>query len=351
MTTDAIYRIENWTNAENAVYVNGVEASTLADLFSSSAPVAEGPNAIATVFDKPIDTWSESYGNVRLVLVRSAANATSGIAQLWQYNANVHGYQLLSDVTPANHQGWTLQTLHGVTLLTLSDTIQQYLNQGDDYMRVGLTEWQGRVQWVDNDNGGGHDETILFMNKVAYDDLMKGRTLVTDSDDDNGDGETTPADAFADFITSGQPSYSLYQEGDALGITQLGGSSYQTYELDYAVAPFAIQPVADNGTITITRDGSNTVTFTTSNGSSSSVGTEVLDLNGTTISALLMRVTEPTNGAAVLAAVGNATFSSGAKAYITTHTDEGGQSIGIVLNDIAYQQFLAVLDAANNKRR
>ena len=64
-----------------------------------------------------------------------------------------------------------------------------------------------------------------------------------------------------------------------------------------------------------------------------------------------MRVTEPTNGAAVLAAVGNATFSSGAKAYITTHTDEGGQSIGIVLNDIAYQQFLAVLDAANNKRR
>ncbi len=351
MTTDAIYRIENWTNAENAVYVNGVEASTLADLFSSSAPVAEGPNAIATVFDKPIDTWRESYGNVRLVLVRSAANATSGIAQLWQYNANVHGYQLLSDVTPANHQGWTLQTLHGVTLLTLSDTIQQYLNQGDDYMRVGLTEWQGRVQWVDNDNGGGHDETILFMNKVAYDDLMKGRTLVTDSDDDNGDGETTPADAFADFITSGQPSYSLYQEGDALGITQLGGSSYQTYELDYAVAPFAIQPVADNGTITITRDGSNTVTFTTSNGSSSSVGTEVLDLNGTTISALLMRVTEPTNGAAVLAAVGNATFSSGAKAYITTHTDEGGQSIGIVLNDIAYQQFLAVLDAANNKRR
>ena len=349
MATDFNYEVETWDYVgSNAVQVNGQQATALADLFSSSAPVASGPNAEATVFDKPIAAYSEQYGEVWLVLVRSAANATSGVAQLWQYNSTLHGYQLLSDITPANHQGWKLQTLHGVTLLTFSDAIQRYLE--DEGHKAGFTEWQGRVQWVANSDDA-NAETILFMNKVAYEDLMKGRTLVTDSDDDDGDGETTPADAFADFITSGQPSYSLYQEGDALGITQLGGSSYQTYELDYAVAPFAIQPVADNGTITITRDGSNTVTFTTSNGSSSSVGTEVLDLNGTTISALLMRVTEPTNGAAVLAAVGNATFSSGAKAYITTHTDEGGQSIGIVLNDIAYQQFLAVLDAANNKRR
>lgn len=186
--TDASYRIDTWDNGENSVSVNGLKASTLADLFSSSAPVAEGPNAIATVFDKPIDTWSESYGNVRLVLVRSAANATSGVAQLWQYNSTLHGYQLLSDVTPENHQGWTLQTLHGVTLLTFSAAIDQYLNQGDDYTRVGLTEWQGRVQWVDN-SGGGDDGTMLFMNKVAYDDLMKGRTLVTDSGNGDNGGE------------------------------------------------------------------------------------------------------------------------------------------------------------------
>jgi len=345
--TDASYRIDTWDNGENSVNVNGVKASTLADLFGSSAPVAEGPNAIATVFDKPIDTWSESYGNVRLVLVRSAANATSGIAQLWQYNANVQGYQLLSDVTPENHQGWTLQTLHGVTLLTFSDAIEQYLNQGDDYTRVGLTEWQGRVQWVDN-SAGGDDGTMLFMNKVAYDDLMKGRTLVTDSDDDNGDGETTPADAFADFITSGQASYSLYQEGDVLGITQLGGSTYQTYELDYSTEPLQVASVADNGTITITRDGSNTVTFTTSLGSSSSVGTEVRELNGALVKDLLASVTQPANLAAMQAAFGTATFGSGAKAYITTHTDEAGQSIGIVLNQIAYEQFLTAVEEANN---
>ncbi|WP_429019559.1 hypothetical protein [Aeromonas veronii] len=345
--TNANYRIDNWTHGENAVDVNGVKASTLADLFSSSAPVAEGPNAIATVFDKPIDTWSESYGNVRLVLVRSAANATSGVAQLWQYNANVQGYQLLSDVTTENHQGWTLQTLHGVTLLTFSDAIEQYLNHGDDYTRVGLTEWQGRVQWVDN-SAGGDDGTMLFMNKVAYDDLMKGRTLVTGSDDDNGDGETTPAGAFADFITSGQASYSLYQEGDVLGITQLGGSTYQTYELDYATEPLQVASVADNGTITITRDGSNTVTFTTSQGSSRSVGTEVRDLNGTLVKGLLASVTQSANVAAMQAAFGTATFGSGAKAYMTTHTDEAGQSVGIVLNQIAYEQFLTAVEEANN---
>ena len=347
MATDANYRIDTWTHSENSVNVNGVRATTLSELFSSSAPVASGPNAIGTVFDKAIDTWSESYGDVRLVLVRATANATSGVAQLWQYNANVQGYQLLSDVTPENHQGWTLQTLHGVTLLTFSAAIEQYLNQGHDHMRVGLTEWQGRVQWVDNSDGA-NGETMLFMNKVAYDDLFKGRTLVTDGDADNGDGETTPADAFADFITSGQLSYSLYQEGDVLGITQLGGSTYQTYELDYSTEPLQVASVADNGSITITRDGSNTVTFTTSLGSSTSVGTEVRDLNGALIKDLLAGVTQSANLVTMQAALGTATFGSGAKAYITIHTDEGGQSIGIVLNQTAYEQFLTAVAEANN---
>lgn len=343
--TDASYRIDSWTHSENSVNVNGVKATTLSELFSSSAPVASGPNAIATVFDKPIDTWSESHGNVRLVLVRSSANATSGVAQLWQFNANVQGYQLLSDVTPANHQGWTLQTLHGVTLLKLSAAIQQYLNQGDDYMRVGFTEWQGRVQWVDTPSGD--DETTLFMNKVAYDDLMKGRTLVTDdnggSGDNGGSTDTGAAATFANYMTGGEPSssYSLYQEGDALGITKLSGGRYETFELDYSVVPVAVTPVQDSGSISITRDNTNTVTFTTSQGSSTSVGLEFRNLSGESIEALLMEVTDPANGAAVLAAFGNATFSAGATAFITTHVDEGGSSTGIVLNDVAYQQLVA----------
>jgi hypothetical protein len=171
---------------------------------------------------------------------------------------------------------------------------------------------------------------------VQFNDLTSSYTVQPVSGED-------AAVAFADFITGGQLSYSLYQEGEALGITQLDGSSYQTFELDYAVAPLAIQTVADNGSITITRDGSNTVTFTTSNGSSSSVGTEVRELNGSLVTALLMPVTQQTNVAAMQAVFGSATFGSGAKAYITTHTDEGGQSIGIVLNNIAYQNLLAVI--------
>ena len=340
MTTDAIYRIENWTNAENAVYVNGVEASTLADLFSSSAPVAEGPNAIATVFDKPIDTWSESYGNVRLVLVRSAANATSGVAQLWQYNANVQGYQLLSDVTPANHQGWTLQTLHGVTLLTLSDTIQQYLNQGDDYMRVGLTEWQGRVQWVDN--SGDRDETILFMNKVAYDDLMKGRTLVTGSDDDNGDGETTPAAAFVSLINSDEIVYSLYQEHGALGLTRVDGNSYQGYQLDYSQSQGSFEPT-DTGTFTLSADANNLVTMVDGDNSSTIICQQVQALAGVKIQDLLAQITSADSLTAMQQTFGDATFSGDAKAYINQHTDSEGSSTEIVLNEVAYQQLVATL--------
>lgn len=478
--TDANYRIDNWTHGENTVDVNGVKASTLADLFSSSAPVAEGPNAIATVFDKSIDTWSESYGNVRLVLVRSAANSTSGIAQLWQYNANVQGYQLLSDVTPENHQGWTLQTLHGVTLLTFSDAIEQYLNQGDDYTRVGLTEWQGRVQWVDN--GGGHDETILFMNKVAYDDLMKGRTLVTDSDDSDGDGVADTNDAFPNdasewsdtdgdgvgdngdafpndptkwqvetgfvstyptmnlrgtinnwgvtpmtlvadhlwsvtvnfegagafkfdvvgdwsinfgdanhdgtaelntdniattvtgtyvvtfndetkqytlqaeggasteeaaaafvaLINSDDVFYSLYQEHDQLGLTRVDGNSYQGYLLDYAQAQKSLVPI-DSGTFTLSADTNNLVTMAVGDNSSTIICQQVQELGGVKIQELLAQITSVDSLAAMQQAFGATVFSDGAKAYINQHTDSEGSSTEIVLNDVAYQDLLAII--------
>jgi hypothetical protein len=479
--TDANYRIDNWTHGENAVDVNGVKASTLADLFSSSAPVVEGPNAIATVFDKPIDTWSESYGNVRLVLVRSAANATSGIAQLWQYNANVQGYQLLSDVTPANHQGWTLQTLHGVTLLTFSDAIEQYLNQGDDYTRVGLTEWQGRVQWVDN-SAGGDDGTMLFMNKVAYDDLMKGRTLVTDSDDSDGDGvadtndafpndasewsdtdgdgvgdngdafpndptkwqvetgfvstyptmnlrgtfnnwgvtpmtlvadhlwsvtvsfssdgafkfdvagdwltnfgdanhdgtaEVNTADivvaaagtyvvtfndetkqytlqaeggasteeaaaAFVALINSDDVFYSLYQEHDQLGLTRVDGNSYQGYLLDYAQAQKSLVPI-DSGTFTLSADTNNLVTMAVGDNSSTIICQQVQELGGVKIQELLAQITSVDSLAAMQQTFGATVFSDGAKAYINQHTDSEGSSTEIVLNDVAYQDLLAII--------
>jgi hypothetical protein len=273
--SDGSYRIDTWTHSENSVSVNGHTAVTLAELFSSSAPVAEGSNAIASVFDKPIDTWSESHGNVRLVLVRASANDTSGIAQLWQYNANIQGYQLLSDITPANHQGWTLQTLHGVTLLTLSDAIQQYLNQGHDYMRIGFTEWQGRVQWVDNSDGA-NGETMLFMNKVAYDDLFKGRTLVTDSDDSDGDG-----DGVADTNDAFPNDASEWSDTDGDGVGDNGdafpndptkwqavtgfASTYPTMNLRGTINNWGVTPmtlVADHlWSVTVTLTATDTFKF------------------------------------------------------------------------------------------
>lgn len=157
---------------ENAVYVDTSKALTLDDLFSSNAPVTSGPNAVATVFEKPIAEHSDRFGDVRLVLVRSSAEATSGVAQLWQYNRNAQGYQLLSNITPVDHLGWGLRTVNGVKLLSLSNEILAYLGDGS---RFGYSEFQGRVQRVDHfDNDGG---TVLFLNQIGFDDLMKGHTL------------------------------------------------------------------------------------------------------------------------------------------------------------------------------
>ena len=247
--------------------------------------------------------------------------------------------QLVNDgLTEAGYPDWIINDAGGALFLLQpkSDSPWDWYAAYD--FRT-LTAWKQAGHTIDTvqgkfDTGYGS----FFLNESDAETALSEHSSVVDSDGSRA------AAAFADFITSGQDSYSLYQEGDVLGITQLSGSTYETFELDFAVEPFAIQPVPDNGTISITRDGANTVTFTTSLGSSTSVGTEVLDLNGTKISALLMRVLPPSNGTAVLTAFGNATFGPDATAFITNHTDAGGVSTGIVLNDIAYQQLVDSID-------
>ena len=357
--TDASYRIDTWDNGENSVNVNGVKASTLAELFSSSAPVAEGPNAIATVFDPSIDTWSGSHGNVRLVLVRSAANATSGVAQLWQYNSTLHDYQLLSDVTPENHQGWTLQTRQGVTLLTLSETIQHYL--GDDYLRIGFTEWQGRVQWVDNPDSG-NDEDLLLMNKVAYDDLLKGRTLATDDDGDDSHGDsgsdvdpgtgtdTDAATAFAELITSKSTIYTLYSEQGNLGITKVThANQFMPYLFDYSTNLLTVDEAhLGTGELVVNDDDSVSLMVANEQGVLEQDGvircTQVLALDAMPIKTLLAQVTDPAQKAVMEAKFATATFSAGAKAYINTHSyDDGSSDVEVVLNETAYQDLLTMM--------
>jgi len=131
---------------------------------------------------------------VRLVLVRANSTDTdkSGVAQLWQYNNDAGGYQLLSNITPVDHQGWRLQTINGVELLTLSDAIRNFL--GDEGNRAGYSVLDGRVQVVDYESDS--PENIYFLNKTAYDDLMKGRALVqnTSNNDSGGSSDTIYTD-------------------------------------------------------------------------------------------------------------------------------------------------------------
>ena len=180
------------------------------------------------------------------------------------------------------------------------------------------------------------------MNKVAYEDLMKGRTLVTDSDDDDGDGETTPAAAFVSLINSDEIVYSVYQEHGALGLTRVDGNSYQGYQLDYGQTEKSFVPT-DAGTFTLSVDANNQVTmFDAVSGTTSTIiCQQVQALAGVKIQDLLAPITSDESLAVMQQTFGEATFTGDAKAYINQHTDSEGSSLEIVLNETAYQNLVA----------
>ncbi len=366
------YRIHTWTSGENSVHVNGQTAATTLDqLFSSSVPVASGDNAVATEFNTFIPEWSGSAGSdVRLVLVRANSTDKSGVAQLWQYNNDVSGYQLLSNITPVDHQGWNLQTINGVELLTLSDAIRNFL--GDEGNRAGYSVLDGRVQVVDYESDS--PENIYFLNKTAYDDLMKGRTLVqSDSDDsssgssssaeDSGStssGSTSPtssagsvladgviaAEQFANMITNKETVYSFYGEQGNLGYTKvITANTFEPYVYTYTTQQIAFD--SDHvaaGELSVNAADNSVDLFVDGTQDGTILCDEVLDLNGASVSSVLARVTDPSELSVMQSIFASATFSAGAKAYLTVHSyGDSTSDIELVLNEQAYQDLLKVM--------
>ncbi len=346
------YRINTWTSGENSVHVNGQTAATTLDqLFSSTAPVASGDNAIATGFNTFIPEWSGSAGgNVRLVLVRANSTDKSGVAQLWQYNNDVSGYQLLSNITPVDHQGWSLQTINGVELLTLSDAIRNFL--GDEGNRAGYSVLDGRVQVVDYESD--LPENIYFLNKTAYDDLMKGRTLVQANNLPPSPPLPTAfslatgaaaAAQFASLTTALDTFYSFYNEQGNLGYTKvnLGSNTFETSVYNYTTHQVTVDPNLGTGSLSVNSDNSVSLT---ANGSldGSILCTQVLDLSGTPVVPILAPITATSEQSAMQSTFASATFSVGAKAYMTVHRyADNSTDNELVLNEQAYQDLLKVM--------
>lgn len=365
--TDTHYYIHSWTNGENAVNVGNHQATSLDELFSSAAPVADS-NAVVSSFSNGIPVYQQdtNNSNLMLVLVRANSSDTHGVGQLWQYNAQVGGYQLLSNITPADHQGWSLVTQGNTRVVVLSDTIRQWLSGGDV---VGYSVWQDRVQIVDL-NDGAQNNKLLILNPVGYQDLMSGRALDANGDgvadnatsgssdtgntgntgnsDTSGSSGNTGSDtgttdsaaaaaAFVALINSQATFYSLYDEHGVLGIAQVNGANWQSYMLDLTTGHVSQD---DAGVSPLTVTATNHVLIADGNETSDTVCTEVRDLAGSSIASLLQGVTSASQLTAMQTLFGATVFSSGAKAYINLHTDSEGSGTEIVLNQIAYNDVL-----------
>lgn len=366
---DTHYYIHNWTDGQNAVYVGNQQATTLDALFSSTAPVADS-NAMVSSFSNGIPVYKQDTNNSRLmlVLVRTNSSDTSGVGQLWQYNDQVGGYQLLSNITPADHQGWSLVTRGSAQVVVLSDTIRNWLSGGDV---VGYTAWQDRVQVVDM-NDGMQNSKMLLLNAVGYQDLMAGRQLdanndgVADNASSGSSDDTTGSDnsgsnnsgtdtgttdsaaaaaAYVALINSQATVYSLYDEHGALGIAKITGENWQSYTLDFTTATVSTD---DAGVSPLTILPNNHIAIADGTETSDTVCTEVRDLAGSSIATLLQGVTSSSQLSAMQALFGSAVFSSGAKAYINQHTDSEGTGIEIVLNETAYSDVLKAVAAAKS---
>lgn len=314
-------------------------ATSFGDLFVTTAPVAQDAASFTTWL-----WWDAPKTYYRLVLIGDPAQSDSGKAQLWSND----GVTLLKEVTSA---GWKKVAVHGQSLILLDPAISSYTADLD----AGLALLQGKVVRVKSDQA----ESMLLLNKIAYADLIKGRTKVTleddnssdsgsgtDSDSGSGTGtdssSATAAAAFVSLLNSDEIFYSLYQEHDALGLTRVDGSSYQGYQLDYAVGSF--EPT-DTGTFTLSADANNLVTmFDAGSGTTSTIiCQQVQALAGVKIQELLAQITSADSLTAMQQTFGDVTFSGDAKAYINQHTDSEGSSTEIVLNEVAYQQLAAAL--------
>lgn len=314
------------------------DATSFGDLFVSTAPVEQDATSFTTWL-----WWDAPKTYYRLVLIGDPAQSDSGKAQLWSND----GVSLLKEVASA---GWKKVAVHGQSLILLDPAISSYTADLD----AGLALLQGKVVRVKSDQA----ESMLLLNQIAYEDLMKGRTKVTLDDDsgtgsDSGSGtgtdsgagsDATAAAAFVSLINSDEIFYSLYQEHGALGLTRVDGNSYQGYQLDYSQSQGSFEPT-DTGTFTLSADANNLVTmFDAGSGTTSTIiCQQVQALAGVKIQDLLAQITSEESLTVMRQTFGDVTFTGSAKAYINQHTDSEGSSTEIVLNEVAYQQLVATL--------
>ena len=310
-------------------------ATSFSDLFVTTAPVAQDAASFTTWL-----WWDAPETYYRLVLIGDPAQSDSGKAQLWSND----GVTLLKEVTAA---GWKKVTKYGQSLILLDSAISSYAADLD----AGLALLQGQVVRIKSDQA----ESMLLLNKTAYEDLMQGRTKValdddtgTDTDTDSGSGtgtdsgSVTAAAAFVALINSDDVFYSLYKEHAALGLTRVDGNSYQGYQLDYSQSVASLEQT-DTGTFTQSVDANNLVTMVDGDNSSTMICQQVQALAGVKIQDLLVQITSADSLAAMRQTFGDVTFTGNAKAYINQHTDSEGSSTEIVLNAVAYQQLAAAL--------
>lgn len=152
---------------------------------------------------------------------------------------------------------------------------------------------------------------------------------------------------FGSLLSSPETFYSLYDEHGALGTTQVvGDSSFIGSNYDYHTSQWTAESTM-TGTLQPQSDGSVALSIHNDAGVLEPAGTlrcnQVVTLEGSQIQALLGQITGADELSLMQAKMGSATFSAGAKAYINSHTDAEGISTEIVLNQVAYQDLMALL--------
>ena len=170
--------IQIWDNGTNSVSMAGVgQVTTLSELFTTTVPV-DGTSSISNGI----------YVNngYQLVLIGDSS-ASQGQALLM--NNTGGSYSVVANVAS---NGWVKETTNGVTIIRIADAIRSYITDDIHDGFYGFTEYDGRVQQVSyfmNSN-----ESMMFMNKTAYDAIMAGHELDTDDDGYADTADAAPTD-------------------------------------------------------------------------------------------------------------------------------------------------------------
>ena len=166
----------------------------------------------------------------------------------------------------------------------------------------------------------------------------------------SGVDDAAAAAAFADLVTSKTTIYSVFSEQGNLGITQVtNANQFMPYVFDYSTNQLSVDEAhLATGELVVNSDNSVALMISNEQGVLEQDGSircsQVLTLDGTQIKTLLAQVTDADKLAAMEAKFATVAFSVGAKAYLNTHSyGDGSSDVEVVLNEIAYENLLAVI--------